>query len=129
MVRGGAMVLVPRFEPGQVLATISRTRPVAFPGVPTMFQALLDHKDFGKTDWSSLRICISGGAPMPAWCVRGRVLKPTLSRSRCRSRSRSRTLTLTRCARGRVLKLRQAFEEATIAPLQAKLSAPMREAP
>jgi len=27
-----------------------------------------------------------------------------------------------------VLKLRQAFEEATIAPLQAKLSAPMREA-
>ncbi|MBU2033011.1 MAG: AMP-binding protein [Alphaproteobacteria bacterium] len=65
VVKGGAMVLVPRFDPGQVLATISRTRPVAFPGVPTMFQALLDHKDFSKTDWSSLRICISGGAPMP----------------------------------------------------------------
>ena len=65
VVKGGAMVLVPRFDPGQVLATISRTKPVAFPGVPTMFQALLDHKDFGRTDWSSLRICISGGAPMP----------------------------------------------------------------
>ena len=66
VVRGGCIVMVPRFEAGQVLKTISRTHPVAFPGVPTMFQALLDHKDFTKTDWSSLKICISGGAPLPA---------------------------------------------------------------
>jgi len=65
VVRGGMMAMVPRFEPKQVLKTISRTKPLAFPGVPTMFQALLDHKDCDKTDWSSLRICISGGAPMP----------------------------------------------------------------
>jgi len=30
-----------------------------------MFQALLDHPDLAKTDLSSLKICISGGAPMP----------------------------------------------------------------
>jgi long-chain acyl-CoA synthetase len=36
------------------------------PGVPTMYQALLDHPDFAKTDWTSLRVCISGGAPMAA---------------------------------------------------------------
>lgn len=65
-VHGGMIAMLPRFEPRQVLATITRTRPRAFPGVPTMYQALLDHKDFGKTDWSSLRVCISGGAPMPA---------------------------------------------------------------
>ena len=65
VVRGGMIAMVPRFDPKQVLRTITRTRPLAFPGVPTMFQALLDHKDCGKTDWSSLRICISGGAPMP----------------------------------------------------------------
>src|SRR3546814_20495633 len=31
-----------------------------------MYQALLDHPDRAKTDFSSLRVCISGGAPMPA---------------------------------------------------------------
>ncbi|NJS14337.1 MAG: long-chain fatty acid--CoA ligase, partial [Sphingopyxis sp.] len=35
-------------------------------GVPTMYQALLDHPAIAKTDFSSLRICISGGAPMPS---------------------------------------------------------------
>ena len=65
VVRGGAIVMLPRFEAKQVLATINRTKPTGFPGVPTMFQALLDHPDFARTDWSSLRICISGGAPLP----------------------------------------------------------------
>ncbi len=64
--RGGCIVMLPRFEAGQVLKTISRTGPTAFPGVPTMFQALLDHEDFDRTTWSSLKICISGGAPLPA---------------------------------------------------------------
>src|SRR3546814_19430674 len=31
-----------------------------------MYQALLDHPDLSRTDFSSLRVCISGGAPMPA---------------------------------------------------------------
>jgi len=35
-------------------------------GVPTMYQALLDHKDIGSADFSSLRACISGGAPLAA---------------------------------------------------------------
>ncbi|QKG70935.1 long-chain-fatty-acid--CoA ligase [Erythrobacter mangrovi] len=65
VVRGGCIVMLPRFEAGQVLKTITRTQPRAFPGVPTMFQALLDHPDFTRTDWSALRVCISGGAPMP----------------------------------------------------------------
>ena len=30
-----------------------------------MYQALLDHPNCGKTDFSSLRVCISGGAPLP----------------------------------------------------------------
>jgi long-chain acyl-CoA synthetase len=66
VVRGGAIVMLPRFEAKQVLATINRTKPTGLPGVPTMFQALMDHADFGRTDWSSLRICISGGAPLSA---------------------------------------------------------------
>jgi long-chain acyl-CoA synthetase len=31
-----------------------------------MYQALLDHPDLKKTDFSSLRVCVSGGAPLPA---------------------------------------------------------------
>ena len=65
IVDGGCIVMVPRFDIGQVLAAIRRTRPTAFPGVPTMFQALLDDPRLEGTDMSSLRVCISGGAPLP----------------------------------------------------------------
>ena len=64
--KGGCIAMVPRFEPKQVLKTIERTRATAFPGVPTMFQALLDHPDIARTDFSSLKVAISGGAPLPA---------------------------------------------------------------
>ena len=63
---GGMIAMLPRFEAGAVLKTIARVKATALPGVPTMYQALLDHADVGKTDFSSLRFCISGGAPLPA---------------------------------------------------------------
>jgi long-chain acyl-CoA synthetase len=63
---GGMIAMLPRFEAGAVLKTITRVKATALPGVPTMYQALLDHSDVGKTDFSSLRFCISGGAPLPA---------------------------------------------------------------
>ena len=63
---GASIAMVPRFDAAQVLQTIQRYRTTGFPGVPTMFQALLDHPDLAKTDLSSLKVCISGGAPMPA---------------------------------------------------------------
>ncbi len=64
--KGGCIAMVPRFEAKQVLRTLERTRATAFPGVPTMFQALLDDPRIGRTDFSSLRVAISGGAPLPA---------------------------------------------------------------
>ena len=66
MVTGASIAMVPRFEAGEVLKTIARYKTTGFPGVPTMFQALLDHPDLAKTDVSSIKVCISGGAPMPA---------------------------------------------------------------
>ncbi|GAA4047043.1 long-chain-fatty-acid--CoA ligase [Parerythrobacter jejuensis] len=63
---GGSIAMVPRFDAKQVLQTIQKYQATGFPGVPTMFQALLDHPDLAKTDLSSLKVCISGGAPMPA---------------------------------------------------------------
>jgi long-chain acyl-CoA synthetase len=66
ILNGGEMVLLPRFDAGQVLDAITRTKATALPGVPTMYQALFDHAKFAATDFSSLRVCISGGAPLPA---------------------------------------------------------------
>lgn len=64
-VTGASIAMVPRFETKQVLDTIQKYRCTGFPGVPTLFQAMLDHPDLAKTDLSSLKVCISGGAPMP----------------------------------------------------------------
>jgi len=66
VVNGGCMVLLPRFDAGQVLAAIDRTKATSLPGVPTMYQALLDHPKLAATDFSSLRVCVSGGAPLAA---------------------------------------------------------------
>jgi long-chain acyl-CoA synthetase len=65
ILNGGTITMLPRFDAKQALAAITRTKTTALPGVPTMYQALLDHPDLAATDFSSLRICISGGAPMP----------------------------------------------------------------
>jgi long-chain acyl-CoA synthetase len=66
LVAGGMIAMLPRFEAKAALKTIARIRATALPGVPTMYQALLDHPDTATTDFSSLRVCISGGAPLPA---------------------------------------------------------------
>ncbi len=65
VVKGACVAMLPRFEAGQALATMERVKATAFPGVPTMYQALLDHPRLARTDFSSLLICVSGGAPLP----------------------------------------------------------------
>ncbi len=63
---GGEIVMLPRFEAKAALAAVNRTYVTSLPGVPTMYQALLDCPDIAKTDFTSLRACISGGAPLAA---------------------------------------------------------------
>lgn len=65
VINGGEMVMLPRFDAAQVLAAVQRVKATSLPGVPTMFQALLDHPAIRNIDFSSLRACISGGAPLP----------------------------------------------------------------
>jgi long-chain acyl-CoA synthetase len=61
---GGTMSLVPRFDPRAVLELIQRDRATVFMGVPTMYIALLQ-APADDLDLSSLRVAISGGAPIP----------------------------------------------------------------
>lgn len=63
---GGEIVMLPRFEAKAALAAVNRAKVTALPGVPTMYQALLDCPDIGQTDFRCLRACISGGAPLAA---------------------------------------------------------------
>jgi long-chain acyl-CoA synthetase len=61
---GGMIAMLPRFDAKMTLATIARIKATALPGVPTMYQALLDHPNMGSTSFKSLNVCISGGAPL-----------------------------------------------------------------
>ncbi len=68
---GGTMSLIPRFDAKTVLETIQRDKATIFEGVPTMFVALLHHPDVDSFDVSSLRMAVSGGAPIPAEVMDG----------------------------------------------------------
>ena len=65
VIAGGEIVMLPRFNAKQAIAAIRRTRTRAVPGVPTMFQALLDCPDMSAEAFSSVKYSISGGAPLP----------------------------------------------------------------
>jgi len=62
---GAEIVLLPRFEVHEVLALLTKKRPTLFPGVPALYAALNAKVRKGRYDLSSIRYCISGGAPLP----------------------------------------------------------------
>ncbi len=51
-----------------VVATIQKTRPAVFCGVPTLYSALLNHRKVAahQVDFTSMKACVSGAAPMMA---------------------------------------------------------------
>jgi long-chain acyl-CoA synthetase len=72
---GMRLILHPRFHPTAVLDSFARDRIAVWIAVPTMYWAVLEHarstaEDLSATA-SSLRVCVSGGAPMPLEVLRG----------------------------------------------------------
>ena len=65
---GATAVLVPeRPTPDKVFDVMRRHRPTIFYGVPTLYAALLAHKDIGRGAGSDrLRLCVSAGEALPA---------------------------------------------------------------
>src|SRR5438309_705033 len=49
-----------------VMKVITKTKPAIFPGVPTMYIAIVNHPHVSKYDLKSIRACVSGAAPLPA---------------------------------------------------------------
>ncbi|MGN0855543.1 MAG: AMP-binding protein [Kiritimatiellia bacterium] len=62
---GATMVFLEKFDPVGVMATITREKCTATYGVPTMYIAMLDHPDFDKYDFRSLRTGIMSGSSCP----------------------------------------------------------------
>jgi long-chain acyl-CoA synthetase len=62
---GAELVLHPRFDPASALKDIVDKKVTVYLGVPTMHVALLSVPGVEKMDFSSLRLCGSGGAPLP----------------------------------------------------------------
>jgi fatty-acyl-CoA synthase len=68
----GATMVYPGegFDPLAVLETVAEERCTGLHGVPTMFIAMMDHPEFGRFDFSTLRTGIMAGSPCPIEVMR-----------------------------------------------------------
>ncbi|MDG2319338.1 MAG: long-chain fatty acid--CoA ligase [Rhodospirillaceae bacterium] len=62
---GASIIMLPRFDLKDCLHAIDKKKPTFFPAVPTIFTAINTFPDVEKYDLSSIKVCISGGAPLP----------------------------------------------------------------
>ena len=63
---GAEVILHPNpREVEAILKLITKTKPTIFPGIPTLYIAILRHPNVSKYDLRSVRYCISGAAPLP----------------------------------------------------------------
>jgi len=59
------MILQPKPDIDGMMKLIKKYRPTFFPGVPTIYINILNHRDVKKVDLSPVKYCISGSAPLP----------------------------------------------------------------
>jgi len=66
LLHGCALIPVPRFDPKLVSQAIAAHGATLFLGVPSMYAVLLRLDDGLVAQWASVRLCVSGGAALPA---------------------------------------------------------------
>lgn len=64
-VAGGKSILIPKFTVKEVAHLIRKKQPTFLIGVPTLFKALLDEKQFTTADLQSLKAAFSGADTLP----------------------------------------------------------------
>jgi long-chain acyl-CoA synthetase len=62
---GSTAILMPKPDPDQTLKLVEKYKVTILPGVPTLYTSLLQHPRVSEFDLQSLRVCISGAAPLP----------------------------------------------------------------
>ena len=61
----GCMIVLPRFQPKEVLDLIRDEHVTIFAGSPTLFTGLMNHEAFSNADFTSLHLSYSGSAALP----------------------------------------------------------------
>ncbi len=62
---GMTIIIHPRFDLKMVLHDITHKKPTLMPGVSTLYATINNCKTLDKYDLSSIKMCISGGGPLP----------------------------------------------------------------
>jgi long-chain acyl-CoA synthetase len=65
IINAATMILIPQFEINMLLQAIQKYQPNFFPGVPTLYVAILSHPEALDYGVDKLRLCNSGSAPIP----------------------------------------------------------------
>lgn len=65
IIAGLEIIALPRFELSDTLKVIDEKKPQFFPAVPAIYNAINNHPKLKDYDLSSIKYCISGGAPLP----------------------------------------------------------------
>jgi len=62
---GAEIIMMPRFDLKDCLKNIDKKKPTFFPAVPTIYTAISNAPNVRSYDLTSIKLCISGGAPLP----------------------------------------------------------------
>jgi long-chain acyl-CoA synthetase len=62
---GARIVIFPRVDPNELIDAISRYRVTYTALVPTVYIGIINHPEVNRLDMTSLKYCVSGGAPIP----------------------------------------------------------------
>jgi HIP---CoA ligase len=65
LLTGATIVPHAVFDVDAVMARVSEERISMLPGPPTIYQSILDHPKVGEFDMSTLRLAVTGAAPVP----------------------------------------------------------------
>ncbi|MFL5257519.1 MAG: long-chain-fatty-acid--CoA ligase [Rhodopila sp.] len=63
---GGELILHPRFEIKAVMRSLKHDKPTIMHAVPTIYNVIAARAEKHRIAIPSLRVCVSGGAPLPA---------------------------------------------------------------
>ena len=69
LMRGATILPQLVFDAGEVMERIQNEKITTLPGAPTIYQSILAHPDLAKVDLSSLRLAVTGAAPVPVELV------------------------------------------------------------
>lgn len=64
--KGMTLFIMPAFSVSELLDLVKREKPAYLAAVPAMYIALANYDRISEHDFSTLKFCLSGGAPLPA---------------------------------------------------------------